>query len=30
LAEAVEQALGMEVRKIPMTPEYLKARKNED
>jgi len=30
LAEAVEQALGMEVRKIPMTPEYLKARKDED
>ncbi|MCF8333990.1 MAG: xanthine dehydrogenase family protein molybdopterin-binding subunit [Bacteroidales bacterium] len=30
MAEAVEQALGMEVRNIPMTPEYLKARKNED
>lgn len=30
MAEAVEQALGLEVRQAPMTPEYLKAKKNED
>ena len=27
MAEAVEQALGLDVRQAPMTPEYLKARK---
>ncbi len=30
LAEATEQALGVKVGQIPMTPEYLKDRNNED
>ncbi|MFO8054281.1 MAG: molybdopterin cofactor-binding domain-containing protein, partial [Bacteroidales bacterium] len=30
LAEAAEQALEIKAGQIPMTPEYLKARKNED